>query len=195
MTTDEAIQSAFAFHGDRENLPWFTMKGDREALAKLFATLGCRQGVEIGTFRGEFASLLCRVNQDLHLFCVDPWTGYHEQPSQRRMDAYHAMAVRNLTSPRITILRKTSMEALGDCADRSVDFVYIDGDHRFDAVVQDIIQWSRKVKVGGIVSGHDYQPHGGTGVMKAVDAYTQAHDIRPWYVTRELDPSFFWVNR
>ena len=50
--------------------------------------------------------------------------------------------------------------------DASIDAIYIDGDHRYEAVKNDIKAWLPKVKPGGIVAGHDY---GWDGVKKAVD--------------------------
>jgi methyltransferase family protein len=41
-------------------------------------------------------------------------------------------------------------------ADESCDFVYIDADHSFDAVTVDLRTWYPKLKVGGVMSGHDY---------------------------------------
>ena len=86
------------------------------------------------------------------------------------------------------------MEALHDIKAQSLDFVFIDGDHSFDYVVQDIIYWSKKVKSGGIIACHDYYPFHDCGVMNAVNAYTHSHNINPWYATKELEPTAFWVN-
>ena len=47
-------------------------------------------------------------------------------------------------------------DAVKDIEDSSLDFVHIDGDHSYDFVMQDIILWGRKVRIGGIISGHDY---------------------------------------
>ncbi len=48
------------------------------------------------------------------------------------------------------------MDALEDFEDNSLDFVYIDGDHNFKHISEDIYEWTKKVRSGGIVSGHDY---------------------------------------
>jgi hypothetical protein len=86
------------------------------------------------------------------------------------------------------------MEALPLIPDNSLDFVYIDGRHEFDFVIQDIIGWSAKVRPGGIVAGHDYYNFYQGGIILAVDAYTRAHNISLWYITKEEQPSFFWVK-
>ena len=51
--------------------------------------------------------------------------------------------------------------------------MYIDADHCFDSVMQDIIVWSARVRIGGIVSGHDYDNE---DVKTAVDTYVKIHN-------------------
>jgi len=82
--------------------------------------------------------------------------------------------------------------------------VYIDGAHDFDNVMLDLIHWVPKVKIGGIVSGHDYFYSESCKVPRAVDAYIFAHGIRNLHLTKDnLDPksadypyspSFFWAK-
>jgi predicted O-methyltransferase YrrM len=40
--------------------------------------------------------------------------------------------------------------------DESIDFLFIDADHSFEAVKKDLKLWYPKVKTGGIIAGHDY---------------------------------------
>jgi len=104
----------------------------------------------------------------------------------------YAQAQRALEPYNATIMRAASLDAVGEFADGSLDFVYIDGDHRFDACVQDLIRWAPKVRNGGLVMLHDYCAFERAGVMPAVDAYTHSHRIDPWYVTRDNLPTVFW---
>ncbi len=78
--------------------------------------------------------------------------------------------------------------------DESLDFVYIDADHRFDYVMEDLIAWGRKVRKGGIISGHDYYRFRNAGVVPAVDVYTHCHYVGEWFITDEKEASFFWVK-
>ena len=76
------------------------------------------------------------------------------------------------------------MDAVKDFADGSLDFVYIDGHHGFKYVAEDIWEWHKKVKKGGIVAGHDYftlnkdprHPYC-NHVKEVVDAYVKAFRI------------------
>jgi hypothetical protein len=196
---DDIIQREFRIVGGRtRNLPWFMRAGTRNDLARLFGRVGFTEGVEVGTNRGQYAEILCRENPGLHLTCVDPWEAYSDgesNPNQGRQDAIYAHTVGVLSSLNVTIRRGTSLGSVDHFEDGSLDFVYIDGNHMFDYVAQDIIRWAQKVRMGGVVCCHDYHSQGGNDVRLAVDAYTRAHDIRPWYVTREEWPTAFWVRK
>jgi len=162
-------------------------------LAELFRDLGYTKGVEVGTRHGDYAHVLCEKNPALALTCIDPWASYSHL-SQEQQDANYTLATTNLKPYNVTILRMPSMEGVQRFADRSLDFVYIDGNHEFDYCCPDIIYWAKKVKRGGIVAVHDYYPFGWAGVVQAVMAYTHCHHIDPWYVTREREPTAFWEN-
>jgi predicted O-methyltransferase YrrM len=195
MTTDEAIQKQMGRRIQTDTLPFYTLNAmTRVELASLFAAVGFTSGVEVGTYRGSFANLLCRVNRKLHLTCVDPWMPYDGR-TQEREEYYYDMAMRRLSKRNVTIVRKTSLEAVRDVADQSLDFVFIDGNHAFDYAMMDIILWTPKVREEGIVAVHDYDARNGVDVMSAVNAYVHAHKIYPWYITTELMPTAYWVQR
>jgi predicted O-methyltransferase YrrM len=138
---------------------------------------------------------MCQANPDLHLTCIDPWDNYHFRYPQEKQDKIYRQAVRRLSPFNVTILRKSSMEGLAHFEDESIDFVFIDGNHKFDWVMMDIIEWSKKVKEHGIIAVHDYYHFGWSGVVHAVNAYTQCHHIDPWYVTKEREPTAIWVKK
>lgn len=191
----EAIEKKFHLSNKTmRNLPYCSgQRYSRNDLAELLGELKFNVGAEIGVRRGRYSEILCRGNPNLKLFCIDPWAAIDTKYPQELQDKIFAYARERLSGYNVQFLRKTSMEALADIPDRSLDFIFIDGDHRFDFVCPDIIFWAKKVKSGGIVSVHDV--YGGeVGVQKAVEAYVHAHDIRPWYVTKELQPTAYWVN-
>lgn len=165
----------------------------RNHIAELFGELGFKVGAEIGVRTGEFSEVMCVANPGVKMFCVDPWAPY-ARVSQQRQDRYLRYCTKRLAAYDATLIKATSEEAVAKFEDNSLDFVYIDGRHEFDYVILDLIKWSAKVRPGGIVSGHDYYQFYQGGVITAVNAYTQAHNIQMWYITRELTPSFFWVK-
>ena len=188
---NKAVQAWFNFRGGRNNLPWTARRGTREQLPAFFARVGLNIGVEVGTQRGVWAKALCDGHPALRLTCVDPWAAYSSHP-QEQQDRFYAETVARLEGTGSTLLRMRSLDALPQFADRSLDFVYIDGAHDFDNAAADIIGWARKVRVGGIVAVHDYDL---TDVRCAVDAYTRCHHIIPWYLTSDQHGTAFWVQR
>jgi hypothetical protein len=141
---------------------------NRLELAKYFAALGFIKGAEIGVLEGHYSMILLDIIPDLKLLCVDNWKYLpsHELVRQR--------AYKNLEN-RATIIPKHSMEALADVEDGSLDFVYIDANHQYHSVIDDITGWAKKVRVGGIVAGDDYYDIPGSkwGVIEAVTEFTK----------------------
>lgn len=175
----------------------------RNQFPVLFASLGFRAGAEIGVWCGEFAEVLCRGMTGLRLLCVDPWQAYgeyHERKNdQGRLDRAYAETRARLEPFTCVIERRTSLDAARLVADASLDFVFIDANHRKAFVLDDLAAWTPKVRAGGIIAGHDY---GSTDrratieVKDAVDEYTLAHGIAPVFVAaKDKAPSFFWVQR
>jgi hypothetical protein len=184
----------------RDNPPYFAWQGDRVTLTELFKDLGYKVGAEIGVYQGHYSMVICKNNPDLKMFCVDPWRAYYyySQTSDEQQEGFFKIAQQNLEPfKNVEYVRKTSMEAVKDFKDESLDFVYIDGLHDFDNVMLDLIHWAPKVRNGGIVSGHDYITGYMVGVVPAVDTYTRQHNVNMYYITHEKtrEPaSFFWVK-
>jgi predicted O-methyltransferase YrrM len=173
------------------NLP-YVLRRDRNTLGKLFLDSGLNKGVEIGVRKGDFSAVLCKANPNIELYCVDPWERYGGW-SQEHLDEYCEHTKKQLEPYNATVLRMKSLDAIHEFDKKPLDFAYIDGDHRFDHCMQDIIEWSRRVKRGGIIAVHDYGNIPGD-VGQAVNAYTHGHHVDPWYMTREIEATAFWVK-
>ena len=156
----------------------------RSDLPKWLVDNGYMVGAEVGVYKGEFTELFCKAGVKM-IYAVDPYKSYYPTPTdcvtQERQDFIYGHAQR-LLAPynNYKFIRKDSLEAVNDFEDESLDFVYIDGDHSFKSVVCDIVEWSKKVRKGGIVSGHDYTSLQiyGSQVKPAVDAYILAFNIK-----------------
>lgn len=169
----------------------------RDELPILFKRLGFKIGAEIGVQQGKFSEIICKAMPGVHLYCVDPWLPYplnHRGGGSDRHRRYYKEAQERLMPYDARIMPKMSMDAVREFEDNSLDFVYIDANHDFDFVMEDLISWSRKVRPGGVVSGHDYYHFTNSGVIEAVDVYISMHGIREWYLTDEWEPSFFWIK-
>lgn len=181
----------------------------RRHLPQLAAELGFTRGAEVGVWKGAYSALFCEASPTMHMLCVDPWLSYpawldtknslpREQADALIAEA-HELARARLTPLNCTIQRSFSVEAAATVLDGSLDFVYIDGNHRFDAVLEDLTAWTPKVRRGGFVAGHDYRAFTNKPtieVIPAVQAFTRARQIAPWFVLAgDRTPSFLWEVR
>jgi predicted O-methyltransferase YrrM len=68
-------------------------------------------------------------------------------------------------------IKSKSLDAVNLFSDQSLDFVFIDASHEYEDVKNDINAWFPKVKVGGVLAGHDYYENNdfAPGVKMAVN--------------------------
>ena len=173
-------------------------------LTKLWHELSYKVGAEIGVEQGYFSKEICRDNPGVRLFCIDPWQAYSrykDHVSQEKLDGFYHDAVERLAPYNCDLVRQASLTAVQAFQPETLDFVFIDGNHDFDYVVRDIIAWAPIVRKGGMLAGHDYKREGGEktpipfGVIQAVNSYTSAHKISPWFVTHgDRCPSWFFIK-
>jgi hypothetical protein len=128
-------------------------------------------GVEVGVDWGRYSAEILAGSQLNRLFSVDPWA--KEERGGPDDYPYHLMLMAlNVLRPfglRSVIMRMDSTEAAQVFAAGSLDFVYVDGSHRYEQVQADICAWYPKVRPGGILAGHDYDPtNPHSGVTRAV---------------------------
>ena len=138
------------------------------------------------------------------MYAIDPWIGYEgsgrTEQKQEEQDKSFEIAKETLAPYDCTIIRKTSMDALEDFKDGELDFVYLDGDHRFRQVAEDIVEWEKKVRKGGVVSGHDYwntNPEAKNLMCQVgvvVDAYTKLYDLDFFITSNNKANSWFWIK-
>ena len=171
-------------------------------LPQLFRDLGFTTGAEIGVGEGHFSRKLCKENKALKLYSIDAWQCYgsylNREQLQDRMERKYQIAINKLAPFDCEVIREFSRVAVKRFADDSLDFVYIDSNHDFRHAYQDIGLWEKKVRPGGIISGHDYcnlNDDTKCRVKDAVIKWTGEHNINPWFViVGSQYPSYFWVK-
>lgn len=140
------------------------------------------EGVEIGVLQASFSEWILEHWKGHCLHSIDPWLHFSDGSyvdghnlSDSNHEEHYRIACEKLSpfGHRSKIHRKRSEEAAPDFLDGSLDFVYIDAQHHYEAVRDDIARWYPKVKVGGIIGGHDFfkdgdYPFGRFGVQRAV---------------------------
>jgi hypothetical protein len=118
--------------------------------------------VEIGSYIGESTCLFAGSKLFNTIWAVDKWSNKE----------IYDIFISNTSSiyPNIIVpVRKTSSDAVIGWDNGLVDIIYIDACHEYDYVIDDINKWSKIVKPGGIISGHDYSEKAWPGVYKAVN--------------------------
>lgn len=162
---------------------------DRIDLAKYFNELNFRTGAEIGVADARYSELLLQNINNLRLYSVDPYFPYEGnwRSKDYQETAYKQAKERLSKYSKSVLMRMTGVQASLEIPDNSLDFVFIDADHAFDGVMVDIILWSKKVRSGGVVAGHDFYPLKAGGVIPAVSAYIQAHQIELNLIPRATD--------
>ena len=167
----------------------------RSDLASKFCKLGHTRGVEVGVQRARYSKILCDRNPNLYLVGVDDYGIVEERCKrlgQRRQNRLYKEALEVMKPYHYKLLRKTSMEGAIDFPYECLDFVYIDGAHQFDYVMCDIIEWVKRVRTGGIVSGHDYFLFRCADVVDSVNTYCKKHRVKNLYITDEKEPSWWF---
>ena len=171
----------------------------RKDLAKRFADLGLNKGVEVGVRNGRYSETLCLKNPNIKLWSVDPYDIIYgdvrtEKTGVRKHNENYERAKKKLSPYNCKVVKKTSLDAVKDFDYESLDFVYIDGSHEFDYVMCDIIEWGKRVKKGGIISGHDYYRFVHAGIVEAVNLYCKMHKVKKINLTDEKTPSW-WIKK
>jgi len=72
---------------------------------------------------------------------------------------------------------------------KSVDLLFVDGDHDYNATFRDLASWSRFVRPGGIISGHDIFNPVNDGVTDAVEDLLRGRDTAVNFAT---DHMYWW---
>jgi predicted O-methyltransferase YrrM len=153
-------------------------------------------GAEIGVFMGFHPKHLLEACRNLRLYCVDIYAnidgnGYDDWDNSKFDKLY--LKVKSLAKKfkRARFLRMLSENASKNVKENELDFVFIDADHRYEGVKNDLTLWEKKVKTGGIVSGHDYMQKDWPGVKIAVDEWVQKNS----YKLKVCEGNLWWIKK
>lgn len=130
--------------------------------------------LEVGSYKGRSTRALAD-NTDGVIYCVDPWNGdyYNDDGTLSNIKTNVFEEFHNNLRDHIDSGRVHPVMCKFCDLDRALvpapDFVFIDGDHRYQNLIDDIIKARSMMSNGGILSGHDYNMPGWPSVQKAVD--------------------------
>ena len=149
-------------------------------------------GAEIGVWRGDFSARILRTVRPAKLHLIDPWAfmggeayrdawyGGKLAADQGAMDSIHdgvaRRFAREIAAGVVDVHRSTSAEASSRFPAAYFDWVYVDGNHLYEAVRADLELFDPKLKADGLLAGDDYGLPGwwDDGVTRAVDEFVAA---------------------
>lgn len=146
----------------------------RESLVNLLKPLSPKLGVEVGVHRGALSETLLKALPSLRLLMVDPYTPHWQYPEQEQFRREAYQRTRNLNA---IYLYLSSVDAAAN-VNGGFDFVFIDADHSYEAVRDDLNAWWPHVRSGGLFCGHDYHKDDIPGVTQAVDEWAAATGVQ-----------------
>ena len=133
--------------------------------------------IEIGVHKGSNMITMQKNLNISKIYAIDPYNS----------DYYYNIAHDRLKRfKNIIWIRKTSDDAIDDIKEQ-VDFVYIDGDHSYNVVKNDLELYIKKVKPDGIIAGHDFEFR---DVATAVTEYASNNNLK---INTEGTPVDWWI--
>lgn len=146
------------------------------------------EGAEIGCFAGESTVIFLDEGNVARIHCVDPWNPLYYKGGQIPVAEACFDAIATDYPDRVVKHKAASKAVLAQWIKegRKLDFIYIDGNHAYGEVKQDIILALKLLKPNGILCGHDYKFRGSPGVERAVKELLAFPDVR--------FPDYSWIK-
>ena len=164
---------------------WFTFPKLYSSMVDRYPTNS--HFVEVGTWQGSSAAYMAveiiNSKKNIKFDCIDIWGRYSidglntKNPELLPDDTVEKLFLSNIEPVKHVVnpIKMPSTEGASLYKDESIDFVFIDANHVYEAVREDLKAWYPKVKSGGIIAGHDY--YNDYGVKRAVDEYFTDKDF------------------
>ena len=163
----------------------------QNVIGDIIEKYGLTRCAEIGVGSGPTTNALLSRFPNLKWIAVDYWPAGFPLRYGGVMTVERQVEVRSLFmsvmakhGDRITLMEKDTVLAANDVEDESLDLVFIDADHSYEGCKADIIAWRPKLRPGGWLMGHDYEPVSFPGVVQAVD------ELVP---SARIDVDFVWL--
>lgn len=141
--------------------------------------------IEIGSARGRSTRAIADHAAGT-VTCIDSWRDYIDAPAgygESNYQQFQQNLADHITSGKVRVRRVPSGEGLA-LYDEKPDFIFIDGDHDYGPVMDDI---GLSLRLGpALLAGHDYDDNPRhTGVRQAVDEFFGArvqHHATIWWI-------------
>lgn len=147
---------------------WFTFPMfyrkivDRAQDGQRFVEVGCWKGKSVVCLGVEIINSQKCITVD----AIDTWEGSEEhlnvespfyEPLLKQKDGLYNHFLKNIEPLKQIIrpVRMNSVDAAQTYDNSSLDFVFVDASHDYENVIKDIRAWLPKIKVNGVLAGHD----------------------------------------
>jgi glycosyltransferase involved in cell wall biosynthesis len=154
-------------------------------------------GAEIGVASGGHSESILKTTSVQLLYGIDSYQHRDDYVDAMNLPQSEFEQLYEYTTKRLAVfgdrycfIRKDSQEAVND-VDGEIDFVYIDADHSYKGVWNDLCTWYPKIRIGGIIGGHDYNHPSFPGVTQAVNEFFRRFD---WKINYEGE-HIWWVEK
>lgn len=158
------LKAKFIFNNELKIFTHLTLK-ERILLYKMAKAIPSNAiVVEIGSYIGSSSCFIAKgLKGDGKLICIDTWGNHYMKYDARDTDAdvrdtYKEFVVNTRAyRTKIIEIRKWSTEAIQDIKNitKQIDFLFIDGDHNYEAVKKDWDLYKNLLKYGSFVAFHD----------------------------------------
>lgn len=163
---------------------------------------------EVGVFAGDFSRQIAAICDPARLVLVDAFSAWSfscdENGGNPRTLSGEALlaGAKALAASRdgVEVYSGLSSQVLPTLQDHSLDLIYLDADHSYEGIKNDLAQAWRLVRYGGFIAGHDYSinaekcvdasHYANFGVKRAVDEFLDEHDLMLYGIAMDGYTSF-----
>ena len=146
--------------------------------------------MECGVDEGKLSRMILEITTPQKLIMVDTWSSsrFNESKLARIQEKFSG----EIANGQLAIQRTTSVDALRQASDGSLDWVYIDTDHSYPTTYEELNVASKKIKPDGYICGHDYVTgswlsYHRYGVVEAVNRFCVEQNWQFAFLTHEAD--------
>lgn len=162
---------------------------------------------EIGVWLGEYSEAIIKCSNPKELYLIDMWdvqelkteayADYyiHFTKTEQYLGVYNYLLNKFSSNENIKLIRSDSVEASANFSDDFFDWVYIDADHSYQGVTNDLNAYYKKVKTGGFLCGHDWNAPEDAGVNDAVLDFVKSNDVEFIGITNEKNWSSYVLKK
>ena len=178
-------------------------------VTKLINEINAKNMIEIGVAYGFHSEFILNSNSNIEYIGIDPYKGHYDlndcfaedvktffdaETQDIAFDILHDTVLTKMKpfNDRFKLIRSSFENYKDQIKDDSIDLIFIDGDHTYDGVIEDLkISWDKINKNGGILCGDDINR---SSVKNACDDFFKEKNVQ--YKSESLNNvNYNWTYR